>query len=356
MSRRRVPIPKIRISGGHLPDPDQVGDLVPLLELVAQQIATHAKGVWMMVAQADGLRNTGPGSYVGGISAVGNVTIDVGGLSPDSDDPSMTISVEIENLCEHADIVEDGHGSYHLPSVINWNSVSGSIKRTTKGTPYLSIPMRHAAYATPDERREGGYTRDTVRRMMPPHIYEMALKLHRVRKLNVGPVTRLDDKRGASTFLTGRGPRFEARSLQASDPGRYQAAHVAADRYHWPRRNRRLDRSEVRPMIQLGGPGAPSGTEGFEERRSGRHVPGSGNNPGWGTSKYHGMFKTGGRRHTQYMTIRTLTPDSEGWHIPAQAGKGIARMVANGLQSDPELQRSIDQALEQWVNGLTGGA
>lgn len=350
----RLPLPEIRISGGELPDPAALEDVTQLLELLSQQIATYAKGTWIAVAQGLGMRNTGPGSYVGGIEAEGNVTIEIN----ESEDGNVAVlTVEIENGSPHAQYVEEGRAAFHLPTAIDWAKTTGAIKRTSKGTPYLHIPFKHTAFATPEQRVEKGYTQRAIKRMMPAHISQMAKRLGYVRKQNVGPITRIHDTRtGETRHVYGREAQLRARSMSTDPAGRFRVANVAADRYSQPKDagRRRLDRSHVRAQIQLGD-GSEGGAEAFEERRSARGVPGSGVNPEWQSSRYHGLFKTGSRGHAQYMTIRTITPDSEGWHIPAQAGLFVAERVGRHLENDPALVQVLEGAMSAWADASLEG-
>jgi hypothetical protein len=61
-------------------------------------------------------------------------------------------------------------------------------------------------------------------------------------------------------------------------------------------------------------------------------------------SVYEGMRRTGGRgAGGRYLTFRTLSQDSHGWHIPAQPGTHIAREVR--AQTATEVRRLIDAAV-----------
>lgn len=352
--RTRIPIPRVTMTGGELPDPDVIENLDSVFMGMSALLEQHAKGLWRATALGLGMRDSGPGSYVGGITAQGNTTVELD-RDVDNDKAVARLTVEIENQSPHASIVEDGHGAFHMPEKVDWSGAGGKVKIGRNGKPYLHIPFRQRAYEAPEARAEKGYTQRTIKAMMPEHIYQQAKELHRVRKLNVGPLTRLADRStGQAKTVTGNDARLKALSLHAEDPTRWQVSHVASDRYRQPHnpRKRRLDRSDVQPMIQLGGPGA-DGAEGFEERRSARNVPGLGTNPAWQSSKYHGLFRAGPRGHSQYMTIRTMTPDSEGWHIPAQLGKGIVRRVEAALSHDPALAAAIDASFASWMDDMT---
>ena len=97
-------------------------------------------------------------------------------------------------------------------------------------------------------------------------------------------------------------------------------------------------------MIILGH-GFTGHNEQVVERRSarvvGRDDQGVMLNPTWKSSRFHGLFKTGPAKHTQYMTVRTVTPNSKGWNIPAQAGRFIAAAVASEIRTSPEAERLV---------------
>lgn len=67
----------------------------------------------------------------------------------------------------------------------------------------------------------------------------------------------------------------------------------------------------------------------------------------WRSSAYEGLFRAttvtpAGGRHTQYMTIRTITPDSPGWWIPPAPP---LRLFERGLeQAAPVVQQILDEA------------
>ena len=74
-------------------------------------------------------------------------------------------------------------------------------------------------------------------------------------------------------------------------------------------------------------------------------------NPAWGSSKFDGMFKAGSPGHAQYMTIRTITPNSPGWNIPAQAGLYIAARVSKMAESSDELRDLVLGAMLASLEG-----
>lgn len=294
----------------------------------------YIKGLWIKAAQGEKLHNTG--DYVRGIqkghSSIGNVHMDGN---------TWSLTITVVNVSPHASIVEEGHGAFHLPSAINWSSSTGRIKRSANGTPYLHIPFRHTSWVAPSERASGdsqqGTTMWALKRMMPEHVYRQAKRLSPRVGQNVGPVR-------------GRGGQF-----------------LAADKYRWggksdnpPPHRRRLDFRGSRPSIQLGssqhGHGTGDHNVGFEAHRGAR-VAGRDKegrpmvNPAWQANKFEGLFKSGPKGHTTYMTIRTITPNSQGWNIPAQQGHYIARKVAQVAVRGDRMSKIIQQGFDS-VMGL----
>ena len=279
--------------------------VIQALRRGAMNAANLIQGVWVTRAQALGLRNTGLQSYVGGIQKAARIEIvsEQMTFDPKPDQGGQDVSwyeivVEVTNTCPHAQIVEEGHAAFHLPSKINW--AGPNVKHTKKGTPYLSIPFRHRQYQTEKQADIGGATRMALRAMMPEAIHKEARKLSFTRPMRAG--------------------------RQYDAQGRY----TAKDRYHW---GGRLNRSGASTGFHV----SPGGTVVGERRGEHSVAPGM-VNPAWKSSKFHGMFKSGTKGHPQYMTIRTITPDSPGWNIPALAGKFIAAQVASGIASSNALE------------------
>jgi len=277
---------------------EDVDDLVRgPLQQAANAVAEYVRMLWIRVAQMQGAHDTG--AYIAGIRDDAIVNFDVS----EGDGALADITISITNTAKHASIVEDGHPAFHLPTRINW---SGGHVKMGKNGPYLHIPFRHSAFATADQLDEKGYTVGARRSMLPRSVYELAKRLRYTTRQNVGPIR--------------------------SSGGRW----VAFDRYKW---GNRLARGHV-PTGFIGGPDCA-----YEERRGPRQIGRTATNPAWKNSRYEGLFKSGTKGHAQYMTIRTITPKSTGWNIPAQQGRGIARLVAGSLGSDPNVQALFDEAL-----------
>lgn len=281
------------------------------LAAAALQAAQYVQQLWHRVAVAEGLSSSG--SYVQGIHSEASVRLVGERMEPGK----LVVDYEVVNTSRHAQLVEDGHMAFSLPQRIDWSRTTGSIKMSQAGRPYLHIPFRHYTFKDMESAEDGGMTSLARRNVMPQSIYQQAKELGRTIRRNEGP------------FRTKAG-RF-----------------IKADNYDRPRppAKTRLHRPDVPAGIVSG----PDGN--YVERRSERFVGRARGgrkltNPAWKHSKYHGLFKTGPRRHSRYMTIRTITPDSQGWNIPARPGKGIARRVAADIANNNDLSDLIGYAVK----------
>lgn len=282
----------------------------------------YVKALWHQEAVTAGLRTSG--RYVQSIGSSIEVV-----EAPNVSGGSFSMAVDIHNDDPRADIIENGSRAFHLPSAINWSSTTGKIKRSPTGRPYLHVPFRHAAFADEEKRVEDGLLPSTLRRMMPQSVYNQAKRLARRVPNREGPITR----------------------PAVSPAGHPYQQHVASDRYSWSGAGRkRLERGHVNTGFT-----ARHG-ELVEERRSERQVGrdrhGPLVNPEWQTSKYEGLMKTGPKRHTQYLTIRTMTPDSPGWNIPARAGHGIVRRVSSILAHNQHVSELMQIGISEVLGAL----
>lgn len=311
---RRVAIPRLpKLDIGlsvDLTNPDVFDDegieerVRAMLLPAGQAVAEYVRHLWVRVAQQQGAHDTG--AYIAGIRDNAIVTVEPAG---EDESGLAEVVITITNTARHASIVEDGHAAFHLPTRINW---SGPRVKQGKNGPYMHIPFRHSAFATPDQLDEKGYTVGARRRMMPADVYALAKRLHYTTRRNIGPIH--------------------------TSSGQF----VAADRYQW---GNRLARGHVRTGFIAGEHGL------YEERRGPRQIGRTAMNPEWKTSRFEGMFKSGAKGHASYMTIRTITPHSSGWNIPAQVGKGIARTVQASLSGDSNVQTLFDEALLRVIEG-----
>lgn len=303
------PLPELRLEAEftdidklHGPDMDVIHQALRRGALMGGQFV---QGLWVSVAQRLDIRQTG--AYIRGIESEGRVEVVGESMTGGGD---WEIVIEVTNTAAHASIVEDGHPAFSMVAAIDWSNTSGSIKRGPNG-PYLHIPFRHRAYAGPARAARQGLTRATRRAMMPREIYQEAKQLQ----------YRVPQRMGRQTTSSGQ--------------------FVAADRYKWEHdgKNRRLSRKNASPVFHMGKGG--NWTEMRSERFVGRSRGKALTNPAWQSSKYDGLIRSGGRGHTRYITVRTITPNSKGWNIPAQPGHGVARKLASSLQSDRHLHDVI---------------
>lgn len=295
-------IPRVSVSIDVVNGPeDLLGDeqqvIADVLRLASFRAAEMVRTAWIATAQQLGV--TATGDYISGIAADGRIEV-VGPLMDPNADFYETM-VTITNTAQHASVIEDGHAAYSLPDRIRWGQTP-KVKYTKKGTPYLTVPFRHRAYQSPAQAAASGMTNASRRTMMPADVYAQAKKMTRSMPHNAG--------------------------RQYDAQGRYRAA----DRYTWG--NRLSWQTGI----------------GKEARRNTRTVGVDAegktlSNPAWSASRWHGMVKMGGARHTAYLTFRIITPNSKGWRIPARAGLHIARQVMQQIE-DGELGRAISGVLQ----------
>ena len=277
----------------HGADPDAIMQALRRRMLL---VAQFIQAVW--VAQAQRMNVSNDGSYVRGISTDARIRTTFTQQGPDR----MQATVEVTNTAPHARLVEDGHAAFHLPSRIRWFDPSLRVKHGKNG-PYLHIPFRHY---TPPEPGSGA-TNTAIRHQMPDEVYQRARRLAR-RVPTSGPVY------AAGGFTTPDGHRHAGQM--------FQQAHTYRWQHDRPNQSRRLSHGTGSPVITVGPDGVAEGSH-----RGARGVAGGGVNPAWQANKYEGLMKTGPAGHTRYLTVRTITPQSKGWWIPARAGLGIRRMV-----------------------------
>lgn len=63
-------------------------------------------------------------------------------------------------------------------------------------------------------------------------------------------------------------------------------------------------------------------------------------------------MKSGPKGHSSFITIRTITPNSPGWNIPAQTGHGVARQVAAALNGGIGHDRFQELLMKAMVEAL----
>lgn len=295
------PIPLIRFGmqvNGSLPA-DHAIDHARVLQSFRERlllVGEYIRSVW--AARAQQLQISDSGDYIRGITTDARIE-----TTFRETETAIHATVEITNTSRHAVIVEDGHSAFHLPSRIRWFDPTLRVKRGKTGNPYLHIPFRH--YTTP--KPGSGPTNTATRHQMPEEVYQRAKRLARVVPMRRGPIY------GASGFTDPQGRRHAGQMFQQADM--YSVSG---------RGRRRLTHGKGTPTITVG----PNGVA-MQAQRGRRGVAGArgASNPPWQSSKYEGLMKTGPARHTRYLTVRTITPDSVGWWIPARHGTGVRRQV-----------------------------
>lgn len=297
-------------------DDDSMSQMEELLTAAVQRgmqkSAQLVQQVWVARAQQLDIRQTG--EYIRGLTGEGSVEV----IKPAGPDASGAVvgTIAVVATAPHSAIVEDGHAAFHLPSKINW---SGARVKVGKNGKYMHIPFRHSAFADEATQQANGYTRATIKSMLPQDVYTAAANLKRTIKRNEGP------------FYDG--DQFKA-----------------ADAYN---KGERLKRGAVQAGFTVGGDGKvrvermPSRTVGFIRSPMGGKLTLV--NPEWKSSRYEGLMKSGPKGHSQYLTIRTITPNSKGWNIPAQEGKGIGRIVAR--ECGPEVEEIVGDEIVAALRG-----
>lgn len=288
---------------------------------VLRTAAQFAQALWYQRAQDLGIRASG--AYLQGIQQA-QINIVTNRVTGDD----LEIAVELVNTAPHADIVENGHPAFSLPKAINWGNAAGRIKWGKKG-PYLHIAFRHAAFQTPAQRVASGMTPATLRTMLPREVYQAAKQLTRTVAQRVGPIR--------SSRLSAPGSPGVQQFLRADN-------YTRGGRYHDP----------------TPGPRITAGPDGLVDHwRSSRPVQGRTadgqrlTNPAWRSSRFQGLMKTGPAGHTAYVTVRTITPRSAGWNIPAQQGTHCAAQVARVLNGGVGHER-FSKLLVEAARGAMG--
>lgn len=205
------------------------------------------------------------------------------------------MAVAAMNVARHAQVLEDGHAGFHLPSVIDWGAAEakGTAKRTAKGTRYMTIPFRHY---TPGSE-SGGVSSGRARAMMSRQVYEDARIAAEAERGSRERREALDRLTAAGTQMSrpydvlartfpgagGRGPSY-------FDMARRAEAREQQPGYTW--RSRTYDGLQRREQV----------------------------NP-----------ETGARSST-YSTLRTMTEDSLGWFVPPMSGYHFAARTVERVQ------------------------
>lgn len=222
------------------------------------------------------------------------------------------LAVAVVNTAPHAEYVENGRAGFHLAT--RWGSRGGKWKVGRNGNLYAHVPFRvptpigdavkvvHLPGLSARFQGPRGLSSKAGRlgAAMPESVYARALKLRHY------ATTR--DR------LTGLGDEYK----QSKSYRYYEAAFG--------------------PM-----PESLEGEDGYT----------------WQASQFEGMFRTtgstaAGGHHTEYMTIRTITPDSPGWFVPPSPALRLAERALE--QSAANVRGIIEAAVAQDVQAALDAA
>ncbi len=207
-------------------------------------------------------------------------------------------AVAVVNTAKYAYWLEEGRAGFHLAA--HWSKW----KVSKKGTLYARVPFR---IDTPIAKG-GGVSTTRMRQAMPQAVYSWSM--HRNRFPWNKPAVEL----GLRERQFGHGERYKA-----------------SKSYHY-----------FRQLFEM--PPTLAGVEGYT----------------WKASKYENMFRVGpartpgGGTQGEYMTIRTITPESKGWLIPPSPGHHFAERAL--AQAAPAIDQLIQQAAAQELANAIQGA
>ena len=307
--------------------------ILGLMRAAATAGGELVRRTWERRARDLNVRHTG--LYIMGITKNARIEVD---SETEVGEGQYEIVVAITNTAEHASIVEEGHGAFHLPSRIDWSNAGRSIKRTKDGRPYLTIPLQHSAFIEPSKRTAGarsqGPTSHALKHMLPKEVHAEAKRLERSTARKEGPQSEIRISQGG--LHVGGDPIRRGSSY---------SQHTAEDKYNWAKDKGRKKGTLRRPQgFHRPGQIIAGKKESWIETRGAR-----GKNPAWQGSKFEGMRKMGPKGHPEYMTWRVITPDSKGWNIPALAGKHVAAQVAAATADvvGPFIEETFNNLLEE---------
>jgi len=241
------------------------------------------------------------------------------------DDP---FSVAVFNTARHAAAIEDGYSAFNLAERINWPSPKTRFNKD--GGMYLIIPFRHH---TPG----GAMNVGTQKASMPASVHQVAVELQPKERLTFKPPkTPMQTVMTAGGNVRGVGPA----GGKFLTPGGKQATRDATA-------------SATRVPVGVGKevwqhPGPVKSPQSIAAGRAHAQATGQKEPSRFRVedSIYEGMRKTGGPNHTQYMTWRVITPDSQ-WWVPGQEGKHIAKAAAE--QCEPAIRVLFEEAFQKDV-------
>lgn len=244
------------------------------------------------------------------------------------DDP---FAVAVFNTAGHAAAIEDGYAAFNLAERINWPSPKTRFNK--EGGMYLIIPFRHYTPATAGE----GATVGRMKASMPASVHQVAAELQPRERLTFRPPKNpLQAHMTQGENIRGIGPmggKFLA-------PGSKRATRDATA-------------SATRVPVGQGQevwqhPGPVKSPQSIAAGRAHAQATGQKEPSRFRVedSIYEGMRKTGGPRHTQFMTWRVITPDSQ-WWVPGQEGKHIAKAAAE--ECEPAIRILLAEAFAKDV-------
>ncbi|HVM95630.1 MAG TPA: hypothetical protein VMT89_04545 [Candidatus Acidoferrales bacterium] len=195
-------------------------------------------------------------------------------------------SVAVVNTSQQADWLEDGRGGFHLPS--RWG-VGGGRWLMGKNGPYARVPFRISTPIT----ASGGSSSGRRRSAMPKSVYALAKRA-----------------RGKGA-LTGFGDSYK----QSKSYVFFAAAGMTG-----------LPSDAIRSLAD--------DPEGYT----------------WKASQYEGLFSAVQRTpeapaRAEYMTIRTIKPDSPGWYIPPTPAHRFAERALD--RAMPRINEILEAAAAQ---------
>lgn len=221
-------------------------------------------------------------------------------------------TLAIINTQPQAYWIEEGRAGFHLAS--RWGARGGQWKISKDGELYAHVPFRVPTPLDGGVKRSSSSKRRRLGVAMPRAVYEMAKQLQTGRKTLKKSRSLADAYPGVSLATGGAG---NDRLVGFGD------THKRGVSYDYYRGVFGDLPSELDDVV------------GYE----------------WKASQFEGMFRDtaatpGGGRHTEYMTIRTITPKSKGWYIPPtkphryveevmrELGPMIDRLVADAAAQD----------------------
>lgn len=236
------------------------------------------------------------------------------------------LAVAIVNDAPHAGIIEWGFEAFNLAQRIRWGSTPAS-KKNKKGGWYINIPFRHY---TP-----GGKTPAARKAGMPNSIYQVAKKLQPGQRLT-SDADRITAGKHQQVH-TDAGKLIGVQSVKEQEV-RWQALGMTStiDR---PGARLAPTQAKTRATMNASRPKTAASLIGGLEiaQKGGGGLP----DPNRKSGIHEGMFKSGAPGHTQYMTIRTITPQSS-WVIPSQPGAHLAEQTARA--TDLPVRMMLEEA------------